>query len=79
MKIMHQIDYQKDIAYNREVNNVNAGLIDSDSDLDYLVMITLVLDDPNCDRNKKISVFIDIRLELFMDFIRLKEGSVNSS
>ena len=58
MKIMHQIDDQKDIAFNREVNNVNAGLMDSDSDLDYLVMITLVLDDPNCDRNKKISVFL---------------------
>ena len=50
---MHQIDDQKDIAYNREVNNVDAGPMDSDSDQDYLDMTTLVLDDPNCDRNKK--------------------------
>ena len=45
--------------------NVYSGPIDSDSDHDDLDMTT--------------SVYIDMRPELFVDFLRLKKESVNSS
>ena len=49
---MHQIDDQKEIAYNREVNQCRCGA-DRLCDQDDLDMNTLALDDPNSDRNEK--------------------------
>ena len=50
---MDEIDDEEDIASDEEVNNVDAEPIDSDSDPDDLDLTTLVLDDPNSDRNEK--------------------------
>ena len=47
MKTIDEIDDQEDIASDEEVNNVDAELIECDSDHDDLDMTTLVLDDPN--------------------------------
>ena len=47
---MDEIDDQKDIASDEEVNNVDA---EPNSDPDDLNLTTLDLDDPNSDRNEK--------------------------
>ena len=55
--------------------SVNAGPIDSDSDHDDHICPGW----PERWSEWKISVYIDMTPELFVDFLRLKEESVNSS